>query len=70
VARLKDGRLFVIEYKGGDRVSNDDSKEKRLIGDLWAKKSGGKGIYLMAQKIDEQGRGLREQLLNAINNAP
>ncbi len=41
VARLKDGRLFVIEYKGGDRVSNDDSKEKRLIGELWAKKSGG-----------------------------
>lgn len=69
VARLKDGRLFVIEYKGGDRVSNDDSKEKRLIGELWAKKSGGKGIYLMAQKTDEQGRGLREQLLNAINKA-
>lgn len=70
VARLKDGRLFVIEYKGGDRVSNDDSKEKRLIGELWAKKSGGKGVYLMAQKKDEQGRGLREQLLNAINKAP
>lgn len=69
VARLKDGRLFVIEYKGGDRVSNDDSKEKRLIGELWAKKSGGKGIYLMAQKKDEQGRGLRDQLLNAINGA-
>ncbi|MPQ84001.1 type III restriction endonuclease subunit R [Pseudomonas sp. MAFF 730085] len=69
VARLKDGRLFVIEYKGGDRVSNDDSKEKRLIGELWAKKSEGKGIYLMAQKKDEQGRGLREQLLNAINKA-
>jgi type III restriction enzyme len=67
VVRLKDGRLLVVEYKGGDRVSNDDSKEKRLIGDLWAKKSGGKGIYLMAQKRDEQGRGVREQLLNAMH---
>jgi type III restriction enzyme len=59
----------VNEYKGGDRVSNDGSKGKRLIGELWAKKSGGRGIYLMAQKKDEQGRSLREQLLSAINAA-
>lgn len=66
VVKLKDGRLLVVEYKGGDRVSNDDSKEKRLIGELWAKKSAGKGLYLMAQKKDEQGRGVREQLLAVI----
>src|SRR5690606_4492614 len=29
VAKLKDGRLFVIEYKGGDRITNEDSKEKK-----------------------------------------
>ncbi len=66
VVKLKDGRLLVVEYKGGDRVSNDDSKEKRLIGELWAKKSAGKGLYLMAQKKDELGRGVREQLLAVI----
>lgn len=33
---------------------------------LWAKKSAGKGLYLMAQKKDEQGRGVREQLLAVI----
>lgn len=26
--------------------------------------------YLMAQNRDEQGRGLREQVLNGINKAP
>src|SRR5690606_1446163 len=35
VARLKDGRLLVVEYKGGDRVSNDDSKAKAQMGQLW-----------------------------------
>lgn len=69
VVKLKDGRLLVVEYKGGDRVSNDDSKEKRLIGELWAKKSAGKGLYLMAQKKDEQGRGVREQLLAVIGKS-
>ena len=47
-------------------MSNDDSNEKRLIGELWARKSTGKGLYLMAQKKDEQGRGVREQLLAVI----
>jgi type III restriction enzyme len=66
VARLNDDRLFVIEYKGGDRFTNEDSEHKRAIGELWAKKSGGKAVYLMAQKVDEQGRNIREQLLHAI----
>lgn len=69
VLHLKDGRLLVVEYKGGDRVSNEDSKEKRMVGDLWAKQSGGKGLYLMAQKKDEKGRSVREQLLAVISGA-
>lgn len=70
VARLEDGRMLVIEYKGGDRFSNDDSEEKRSIGDLWAKRSAGKGVYLMAQKVDEQGRNIRDQILLAVNSSP
>jgi type III restriction enzyme len=66
VARLDDGRLFVVEYKGGDRVSNDDSKMKRRIGELWAARSDGHGVYLMAQKRDAQGRDVREQMLAAM----
>jgi len=66
VARLKDGRLFVIEYKGGDRYSNEQETEKRMVGELWAKSSSGKGLYLMAQKMDVAGRNVREQLLASI----
>jgi type III restriction enzyme len=66
VAKLKDGRLFVIEYKGSDRFTSDEEREKRLVGDLWEKRSGGKGLYLMARNIDDKGRDVRSQLLAAI----
>lgn len=66
VAKLKDGRLLVVEYKGGDRVSNDDSKAKAQMGHLWQKASKGQGIYLMATKKDDQGRDIHEQLKNAV----
>ena len=67
VARLKDGRLLVVEYKGGDRYSADSEKEKRMIGELWAAKSNGRGVYLMAQLRDEKGNSITEQLKAAIS---
>jgi len=66
VAELQDGRILVIEYKGADRVTTDDTKEKRNIGELWSEKSGGKGIFVMAEKRDKQGRDTREQIRAAI----
>ncbi len=50
VALLNDGRIMVIEYKGAPYFTNDDSKEKRLIGDLWAERSGAKCLFLMIEK--------------------
>jgi type III restriction enzyme len=47
VCKLKDGRYLVVEYKGADRWSNDDSKEKRRLGELWALKSGGRCLFVM-----------------------
>lgn len=52
VCKLKDGRYLVIEYKGADRWSNDDSKEKRRLGELWQMKSGGKCLFVMPQGKD------------------
>lgn len=49
VAQTHDGRSLVVEYKGAPYFSNDDSKEKRLIGDLWADRSAGKGVFLMIE---------------------
>jgi len=63
VAKLRDGQLFVIEYKGGDRFSSDQEREKRLVGELWARHSKGRGIYLMVRRRDDRGRDVREQLL-------
>jgi type III restriction enzyme len=47
VALLEDGRLLVVEYKGEIYYSNDDSKEKRAIGERWAERSNGKAVFLM-----------------------
>ncbi|TWI01784.1 type III restriction enzyme [Luteimonas cucumeris] len=66
VVRLKDGRLLVVEYKGGDRFTAEQEQEKRMVGELWANRSNGKGLYLMARKVDDQGRGVRDQLLAVI----
>lgn len=52
VAELEDGRILVVEYKGADRWSNDDSKEKRAVGELWAERSGGKCVFVMPKGPD------------------
>ena len=52
VCLLNDGRYLVVEYKGSDRWSNDDSREKRALGEFWAARSGGKGIFVMPQGAD------------------
>ena len=52
VCKLKDGRYLVVEYKGEDRWSNDDSKEKRRLGALWAMKSGARCIFIMPKGKD------------------
>lgn len=68
VAKLNDGRILAVEYKGGDRVSNDDSKHKALMGRLWQKTSGKTGVYLMAmaQSVHPQRWSIEEQLKHAL----
>jgi type III restriction enzyme len=62
VAELLDGRLLVVEYKGKDYATNDDSKEKKLLGEVWERKSNGKVLFLMAVKKDERGLGVHDQI--------
>jgi len=68
IAQLKDGRLLVVEYKGGDRVSNKDSDAKAQMGHLWQKASKGACIYLMATK-NADGLSIGQQLAKAIGRA-
>ena len=52
VAMLNEGRILVVEYKGEDRWSNDDSKEKRAVGELWAERSRGCCLFVMPKGKD------------------
>lgn len=52
VALLNDDRILVVEYKGSHLWSNDDSKEKRAVGELWAAKSKGKCVFVMPNGMD------------------
>ena len=47
LALLEDGRYMAIEYKGTPYITNDDSKEKKEIGDLWAERSQGSCLFLL-----------------------
>ena len=66
VALLGDGRIFVLEYKGEHLITADQAKEKTNIGQLWADKSNSRGVFLMAQERDEQGRSLKDQIAAAL----
>jgi len=66
VCELMDGRLLVVEYKGEPYKSNDDSHEKRMVGEYWAKASG--NLFLLAV-ADEAGRDVRAQLRTLVQGA-
>ena len=50
VAMLEDGRILALEYKGEDRITNDDTKEKRKLGELWAARSNGQCLFQLVGK--------------------
>jgi type III restriction enzyme len=54
VALLNDGRYLVVEYKGEHLWSNDDSKEKRAVGELWADRSKGACLFVMPKGTNWQ----------------
>ncbi len=67
MAKLRDGRILVVEYKGAHLLDSPDTQEKKNIGQLWEEKSGGKGLFFMAVEQDVMGRDVYQQLENKIN---
>jgi len=65
VAELTDGRILVVEYKGAHLTNAADTDEKRAIGALWEKASGGRGLFLMAEK-SVGGKDVRGQMLARV----
>lgn len=62
VVQLEDGRLLVVEYKGAHIAEGPDTAEKRIIGQLWEKKSGGKGRFIVVEKMVD-GKDMRAQMM-------
>ncbi len=56
VAKLKNGKSLAVEYKGLDRATNDDTKEKERLGQLWEARSDGQCIFLMIKGPEELSR--------------
>lgn len=47
VARLTDGRILVIEYKGKTFAELTSEKDKKIVGETWAEASGGQCMFVM-----------------------
>ena len=54
VAELGDGRLAAIEYKGADRAMNPDQLHKKCVGELWARQSKGRAVFVWVAGQDWQ----------------
>ncbi len=50
IAKLNDGRILIVEYKGEHIMKKPDTDEKVKVGEVWAKKSNGKCLFYLATK--------------------
>jgi len=60
ICLLEDGRVLVVEYKSSKDWDLPDSQEKRQIGELWERRSNGKGLFIMPRGKDWQA--IREKI--------
>jgi type III restriction enzyme len=66
IAQLTDGRILVVEYKGENLATNDDTKEKALIGEIWEKHTKGQGLFLLAVH-SKNGKTVADQIKEKIS---
>ncbi len=50
IIKTKDGKYILAEYKGEDRLSNDDTGYKAKLGELWQKLCGGSNLFYLVGK--------------------
>ena len=67
VAKLTDGRILVVEYKGAGWLGNPDTDEKTILGRVWAERSG--NLFLLATKKDAVGRDMTAQINSVVTTA-
>ena len=54
--KLTNAKILAVEYKGVDRATNDDTKEKERLGKLWAERSEGQCFFEMVKGPGELGK--------------
>jgi type III restriction enzyme len=69
-AKLTDGRIMLIEYKGEHLEAKASEQAKRDIGRLWEQRSAGKALFLWAVKQDAVGRAVPAQLKAKTAGSP
>jgi type III restriction enzyme len=52
VCQMEDGRVLVVEYKNSRDWDLPDNIEKRQLGELWQRRSNGKGLFTMPRGKD------------------
>ncbi len=60
IAELRDGRISIIEYKGGHLAQRPKEVHKEAVGRLWQDRSDGKAVF--AWVVDKNWSGLDEAL--------
>lgn len=53
VVQLTNGKILVVEFKGGHLGESPDTMEKERLGMLWAERSGGQCLFLMVRTLEE-----------------
>ena len=55
LCQLTDGRVLAVEYKGKHLYDGVDAGEKRVVGQVWASRSGGRCLFEMPTENDFSG---------------
>jgi len=55
LCQLADGRVLAVEYKGKHLYDGVDAEEKRVVGSVWASRSGGRCLFEMPTEGDFSG---------------
>ena len=56
VVKLTNGKILLIEYKGTNLATTDDTKEKERLGKLWQDRSEGHCFFEMIKGPGELGK--------------
>lgn len=55
IIKTKSGKYVLVEYKGEDRLSNEDTQYKEELGKLWEKLTGNSGRFYLVGKVTQDG---------------